>query len=92
MSDRVVRMVRIRTTHDDGDRACGVAMGVGATPGLALAGLEREARELAQREAQPARPARVRNQEAREALRTGDAHRRAQNTRNVGRAAFPGVR
>ena len=44
----VARVVRIRTTHDAGGSAYGVATGTGATPQLALAELRREAEGLAQ--------------------------------------------
>jgi hypothetical protein len=54
MVDSAARVVRIRTTQDDGGRACGIVTGTGATPQLALAALRREAEGLAQQAGQEA--------------------------------------
>ena len=48
MVDSAARVVRIRTTQDDGGPACGIVTGMGATPQLALDELRHEAEGLAQ--------------------------------------------
>ena len=48
MVDSAARVVRIRTTQDDGGPACGIVTGMGATPELALDELRHEAEGLAQ--------------------------------------------